>query len=214
MTTLSSVRPAAYNGGDGHRTLPMLTGLLRLSLPAVLVGAVCLPAQADIYTWVDAAGTINVSNLAPPDGARVTSVIHASAPPIAAADQAARDAARDAQVRTLAERVVQLEDAVESAQRQAPPPVVYAPPPPMVQYITDVQAPSVQYVVNAAPPASNGCDSTWMDCGPGWMPVFYPAAFVVLRPPFFSRPRPSPGGRHLAVQQPPMPAPFASLRRG
>jgi hypothetical protein len=194
----------------------MLTGLLRLSLPAVLASVVCLqPAQADIYTWVDASGTINVSNLAPPDGARVTSVIHASAAALPAGDQAARDAARDAQLRTLAERVVQLENEVASAQRPVAPPVVYPslPPPPMVQYITDVQAPSVQYAVNAAPPAGNGCDSTWMDCGNNWVPVFYPASIVVLRPPFFPRTRPSPGGRHVAVHQP-MSAPFGSLRRG
>ena len=195
----------------------MLTGLLRLSLPAVLAGVMCSqPAHADIYTWVDASGTINVSNLAPPDGARVTSVIHASTAALPAADQAARDAARDAQVRTLAERVVQLEDEVASAQRQGPPPVVFPPlpPPPMVQYITDVQAPSVQYVVNAPPPAGNGCDSTWMDCGINWVPVFYPAGIVVLRPPFFPRPRPFPGGRHVAAVHQPMPAPLGNLRRG
>src|SRR5271169_6884742 len=168
MTALSSACRAAYNDCNGHRTSPMLIGLLRLFLPAVLVGAVSLqPAYADIYTWVDASGTINVSNLAPPDGAHVTNVIHASAPTAPAGDQAARDALRDAQVRTLAERVVQLENEVESAQREVLPPVLYPPlpPPPMVQYLTEVQAPSVQYVVNAAPPAGNGCDSTWMDCG-------------------------------------------------
>lgn len=209
MPALFSARPAAYNDSNGRRTLLMLDSLLRLFLPAVLAGAVSLqPAYADIYTWVDTSGTVNVSNLAPPDGAHVTSVIHTSAP---AGDQAGRDA----QVRTLAERVVQLENQVESAQREVAPPMLYPPlpPPPMVQYITEVQAPSVQYVVNAAPPASNGCDSTSMDCGFGWVPVFYPANIVVLRPPFFSHPRPFPGGRHIAVQQP-MPAPFGSLRRG
>ena len=55
----------------------MLIGLVRLSLPAALAGALCVqPAQADIYTWVDASGTINVSNLAPPDGVSVTRVVH------------------------------------------------------------------------------------------------------------------------------------------
>jgi hypothetical protein len=198
----------------------MLSRFLRLFLPAVLAGAVSLQrAYADIYTWVDTSGTINISNLPPPDGAHVTSVIHSNASAAAAGDPPGRDAARDAQVRTLAERVVQLENQVESAQRDVAPPVFYPPvPPPMVQYITEVQAPSVQYAVNAPSPASYGCDGTSMDCGPGWgpgwVPVFYPASIVVLRPPFFSRPRPPfQGGRHMAVQQP-MSAPIGNFRRG
>jgi hypothetical protein len=193
----------------------MLIGLPRLLFPAVFVGAVGLqPAYADIYTWVDAKGTINVSNLAPPDGAQVINVIHAAATADPAGDQAA-------QMRALAERVVQLQDEVESAQRPMGPPAFYPPvpppmaPPPMVQYITEVQAPAVQYVVNAPAPASTGCDSTMMDCGYGWgwAPVFYPTTVVVLRPPYFSRPRPPKGGPHFAAQQPMQP-PVSGWRRG
>src|SRR5439155_26380625 len=33
-------------------------------------------AYADIYTWVDASGATNVSNLSPPEGVRVTRVTH------------------------------------------------------------------------------------------------------------------------------------------
>ena len=194
----------------------MLIGFLRVALPALLCGAWGLqPAYADIYTWVDASGTINVSNLAPPDGVRVTHIIHASAPADPAGDRAAGDAAREAQLRTLAERVVELEDQVQLAQRGAPPPLLYPPiAPPVVQYITEV-APSVQYVVDA-PPAQGpavpaGCDSPWMDCGAVWVPVFYPVGVAVLRPPF-PRPHPFPPGRHAGGQ--PMHASFASFRRG
>ncbi len=185
----------------------MLIGFLRIALPAALCGALGVqPAAADIYTWVDASGTINVSNLAPPDGVRVTSVIHATAP----AEQAARDAARETQLRTLAERVVQLEDEIQVAQHAVPPPLLYPPvPPPLVQYITEV-AP-VQYVVNSPPaPSSAGCDGTW-DCGFSWVPVFYPASIGVLRPPNFARPHPLRPGPHFGGQ--PMRASFGNSRR-
>ena len=75
----------------------MLTRLLRVSLPAILAATFGLQlAHADIYTWVDASGSINVSNLAPPDGVRAASVMHESAPATATSDDAARDAARRA----------------------------------------------------------------------------------------------------------------------
>ena len=68
----------------------MLIGLVRLSLPAALAGALCVqPAQADVYAWVDASGTINVSNLAPPDGVSVTHVVHTTTPAARAVDPAA-----------------------------------------------------------------------------------------------------------------------------
>ena len=47
----------------------MLTRFLNAGLPAVLAWTLALqPAHADIYTWVDASGTINMSNLQPPSG--------------------------------------------------------------------------------------------------------------------------------------------------
>ena len=87
------------------------TRLLRAALPVVLAGTFGLqPAHADLYTWVDASGGVNVSNLAPPEGVRITNVIPAS--PTATHD--AREAARDAEVQALTKRVRQLEDEVES----------------------------------------------------------------------------------------------------
>ena len=92
----------------------MRTRLLRAALPAVLAGTFWLPsAHADLYTWVDASGGVNVSNLAPPEGVRVTSVIPASPPKTTTRDDA-HEAARDTQVQALTERVRQLEDEVES----------------------------------------------------------------------------------------------------
>jgi hypothetical protein len=91
----------------------MRTRLLRAALPAVLAGTFWLPpAHADLYTWVDASGGVNVSNLAPPEGVRITNVIPAS-PPNTARDDA-RETVRDAEVQALTKRVRQLEDQVGS----------------------------------------------------------------------------------------------------
>lgn len=183
----------------------MLTRLLRAALPLVLAGAFgAPPAHADIYTWVDASGTINISNLAPPDGATVTKVTHESAPPAAARDEAARESARRAEVQGLAERVRQLEDEVDfAARRQMPPPPEYRPiPPPVVQYFIEAPPPPVQYTVNVAPLTNSGCDPTWMDCGFSWFSGFYPTNVVFIRTPGFTRSRPGHGGHHLAAQQP------------
>jgi hypothetical protein len=92
----------------------MLTRLLRAALLAVFAGMFGLqPAHADIYTWVDGSGVVNVSNLAPPEGVRITNVIHASAPKTTTRDDEAREATRDAKVQTLTKRVRQLQGEVE-----------------------------------------------------------------------------------------------------
>jgi Domain of unknown function (DUF4124) len=193
----------------------MLTRLLRASLPAVLAGTFGLQlAHADIYTWVDASGTINVSNLAPPEGVRVASVMHASAPATATRDDAARDAARQAQVQALAERVRQLEDEVELARRPVSPLAEYRaiPAPPVMQFVINPAPPPVQYATDVVPPANTGCDPTWMDCGLWWVPGIYPTRVVVLRAPNFRRFHPGHGGHHPAIQQP-VRAP-GGIRRG
>jgi len=190
----------------------MLTRLLRTSLPAMLAGTLIVqPAYADVYTWLDKSGSINVSNLAPPDGAHVTNVIHASPEEIAAREAAAREAARQAEVQALAERVRQLEGEMRVASLPASPPVQYrpAPQPPMVQYVADPTPPVMQYAPYAAPAANYGCDPSSIDCGswgtPGFYPGFYPASVIVLRVPF-RRPQPHRDGNRYAVHQP-MPAP-------
>jgi Domain of unknown function (DUF4124) len=182
----------------------MLIRFVRASLPAMLAGTVGLPlAHADIYTWVDPSGAVNVSNLAPPESVHVTSVIHASAPANAARDAAVRDAAHQAEVQALADRVRQLEDEVQFAGRQGPPQVEYraVPPPPVIQYIINQAPPPAQYPIDAAPSAYTGCDSGWIDCGLYQGPFIYPASVILLRAPNFRRPQPFRDGHQFAVHQ-------------
>ena len=143
-------------------------------------------AHADIYTWTDAKGTVNISNVAPPEGTHITKVVQESPPEVIEARAAAAAAAREAEVQMLAARVRQLEFEAEMARRQQPM-VMYAPPPtpPAV----------VQYVMNVAPPQSSygsgsgyGCDGSWGDCGPGFGYGFYPPAVFVVGAPFRARP--------------------------
>jgi hypothetical protein len=143
-------------------------------------------AHADIYTWADASGSVNVSNLTPPQGARVISVTHTTAADVAR-ENAARDAARRAETLALEERVRQLEAEAE-ARRQAPPQVVYPAIPPPMQYRYDPAPSQVQYAVYSSPPAyTMGCDPTWMGCGLGWFPNFYSPGIVFVRSPAFRR---------------------------
>src|SRR3989442_9399529 len=104
--TLHNAAGAAYNVRVRYRTSTMVKRFFRIILPMALAGVLGLQtAYADIYTWVDAAGSINISNLAPPDGVHVTRVMHASAPAGATGDEPARDTTRQAEMRALAERV-------------------------------------------------------------------------------------------------------------
>ena len=181
----------------------MLTPILRTILPVLAAGTLGLPlAHADIYTWADASGSVNVSNLAPPQGARVISITHTSTAD-AARENAARDAARRAATQALEERVRQLEADAEG-RRQAPPQVVYRDiPAPPVQYRFDPAPPPVQYTVYSSPPAyAMGCDPGWMDCGLGWFPNFYSTGVVFVRAPTFRRFPSVPVRRPFGARQP------------
>lgn len=172
----------------------MLTHALRVALAVALAFTFGLrSAHADIYTWVDETGVINVSNLAPPDGVRVINVMRAS-PPSAAGDAAARQA----QTQALTDRVQQLEDEVALARPQAPS-APYAPvvlPPPVVQYV--IAPPVVQYVINEPAPIDTSCDPYWAGCAFGSAPLFYPTSVVVVRPPGFGHGRPPHAGQGFA----------------
>ncbi len=142
------------------------------------------PACADVYVWVDATGRMNVSNLSPPEDAQVTSVIK-SLPRTAAQEEAARDAARRAEMQVLSERVTRLQDELEQSRREAawmpaayaPPPVVYGPPPPYSSWAP----PAVSYVAEApTPPPAFGCDYPWNNCGSGWGAWPYAPTVVVV----------------------------------
>jgi hypothetical protein len=184
----------------------MHTHLLRAALPVVLAGTLGLQvARADIYTWTDASGRVNISNLAPPEGVHVTNVVHESAPTVVARNNdAARNALRDAEVQVLAERVRQLQAEVDSAKRQAPPPSPdyrAVSMPAAMPYDMNFAPPPVQYAAGVAPP-SYGCDVTWSDCGLGWGTGFYPANVVFVRTPSFRRFYPVRGGNHFPAPPP------------
>ena len=141
-------------------------------LVAALAGALgASSAGADVYVWVDARGHTNVSNIAPPEDARVTSVIK-SVPRTAAQEEAARTAAQRAEMQALADRVTTLQDQLEQSRREAawmpaayaPPPVVYAPPPPQYSW---AQPPAPE-LADTAPSWGWGCDSPWNSCGLGF----------------------------------------------
>jgi uncharacterized protein DUF4124 len=178
--------------------------VFRIVLPTVLASMLGVPlAHADIYTWTDASGVTNVSNLPPPQGVQVTKILHGPAPEIVAREDAARDAARAADAQALAARVRQLEDEISA--RQAPPPMAYPPlpPPPMmqpvIQYIVESPTSQVAYIAPATPGYSgSGCDPSWAGCALSWFPGFYPASVLVV--PGF---RPShPIRPHNPVHQP------------
>ncbi len=163
------------------------TIMFRHALWAVLVGILAgtlypSSARSDIYTWIDDSGVTNVSNVVPPEGARALNVTRA-APKDPAREAALREAAREAEMRALNERVQQLQAEVEQSRREAPPsrasvsqpPMQYAPAPP-APYIVVVSPPPPAY-----PEPASGCDYSWGTCGPGFWPGFYPASVVVLR---------------------------------
>ena len=91
----------------------MLTRAFQAIVPAVLACTFGLqPAHVDLYTWVDASGGVNVSNLAPPEGVRITKVTVAPAAKTATRNDHAREAARETEVQVLAKRIRQVEDVV------------------------------------------------------------------------------------------------------
>ncbi len=143
----------------------------------VAAGAPC--ASADIYTWVDATGTTNVSNLAPPEDTRVTGVIKTSA--VRPVDP---DAERDAAVRVLAERVRQLQDEIEAARRAPPPPAyAYGAPAPPPQYVdATMPAPLPYYETASTESPGPACDPAFQFCGLGWGFAGVPAVIVWTAP--------------------------------
>jgi hypothetical protein len=175
--------------------------LLAAAWPAILACSIGLqPACADIYTWIDASGTVNVSNLSPPEDVRVTSLMRESPPKTDVRDDAAREAVRQAELQALSDRVRQLENEAEVARRPAPPPqVVYVPVPVPVS----VPAPApVQYQAESAPPPSGGCDPSWSSCWGWWGAGFYPASVIVVRAPFMHGSAPGEPGHRFPPGQP------------
>ena len=152
-------------------------------------------AHADIYTWVDASGATHVSNLSPPEGARVTRITHENPQKPVRADTA-RDAAHDVEIQALSDRVQQLQREVDLARTYAPPPQPMAypaisPPPP----------PAPAYAVDDMSASANPCDPVFGGCG-YWGQPFYPANIVVVRAPAFRRAYSFHAMHHFAPQRP------------
>ena len=148
-------------------------------------------ARADIYTWTDANGRVNISNVAPPEGARVTSVVREAPKPVVPMALAVTSAPQQ-DVQALNDRLRQLELEVELAKRQPPPPtVIYAAAPAQapVQYnYAPEPAPAPNYGYGYG--YANGCDPSWFGCGfgYGYSPYwYYPAGIVVIKTPQFHR---------------------------
>ncbi len=177
----------------------MLSRCLPTLLTLFLAGAVgSQPARADIYTWVDAAGTINLSNVAPPESVHVTNVLRASAKPAAA-----REAARQAEVQALEDRVRQLESEAESARRQPTPQMEYraAQSPPPIQYVAIPSPAPAPYAAATVPSPNYGCDPTQIECWL-WAPGAYPTGVVLIPATRFRPFHPSHRGHPFSVRQP------------
>ncbi len=175
-------------------------------------------AHADIFTWVDASGTVNVSNLTPPTGVRVTSVIHQ---PAAKATDNGGTAARDAEMQAMKERIRTLEAEVELATRGAaapadyrpapvdyrpapvdyrPAPIDYRPPPVtmVVPYANEAMSWPTPYAASVAPQPVDDCP--W-NCGLAWGSPIYAPAVVVVRIPNVRGAHPGHRGRHAIETQ-------------
>jgi hypothetical protein len=179
----------------------------RMRLLPIAIGLVTVfgwtSAHADIYTWVDASGKVNLSNRPPPEGARLTSVYRED-PAVHAAAEAARAAAARNELNALTERVTQLERDLDAANdRPAPATIIYAPPAPPPAAYPPVIAQTIVVPSQPAYTAYTDCSVAWAGCfSPGNF-GFYPGGFVVVGAPAAHRFDASRRGPHGRTQPPP-----------
>lgn len=164
--------------------------MLRLYTLALTAALAAAPAYADIYTWVDANGVTNVSNLAPPANSRVDNVTVERTSPSSSRVDAAREAARQAELQALSDRVRQLEsDAVHAAPAAAPiQPIVVAP----VYVPMPAVSPMAAAYVQPPPLQPSACDPAWFGCTTLYSPnVIVVSSIAPRRSPYITKP---PGG--------------------
>lgn len=124
-------------------------------------------ASAEIYAWIDSNGDVTYGNMPPPKNARVFEVIE-EAPPASPQSQAAAQAAHEAEMRALNEKVQQLEQELRQSHMPPPAPYPMAGPPgygPPPDY-----GPAPDY---AAAPSYGPCDSDYYDCSAWAGPIYY-----------------------------------------
>jgi hypothetical protein len=125
--------------------------LAALGLAAITGLCGPVPAHAEIYGWVDSSGVVTYSNLPPPNGAKLTDVIHET--PVS--PQAVADAAHRAEVSALNDRIRLLELEMARAQREV-----------------------VDYPAPPANPPGLGCGPDgYNDCSAQWGP-YYSTGFL------------------------------------
>lgn len=166
-------------------------------------------AHADIYTWVDASGKLNLSNQPPPEGVRVTNVYRED-PAARAHAEAARQASAREELRVLNARVEELERALAKArdERDRPPepaPIAYVPaPPPPAAYASAMAQTIIAPPLPSYSPYFPNYDCAWVGCfSPGSF-GFYPSGVVVVNAP--EKPHAHPPRRGEPMRNPP-PAP-------
>jgi hypothetical protein len=121
-------------------------------------------ASAEIYAWIDANGDVTYGNMPPPKNARVFEVIDETPLPTPE-KQAAIEAAHQAEMRALNQKVQQLEQQLQQSHYQA------MPPPPYPMAAPSPYAPAPEY--SAGPSYPTACDSDFYDCSSWAGPVYY-----------------------------------------
>ena len=143
-----------------------------------LAGTGLAPAHADIFTWTDASGRTNISNVEPPKDAHARRIVQKEAPrkPV---DEASRAAAQAAEMQALRDRVSELEAEVDQAKQRANVQAYRAPlpaPAPVV-VVTAPPAYAPSPAVYPGPADFATCDALTFGC-----PAFgYPVNVVVLK---------------------------------
>ena len=145
----------------------MLTGAL-VGVAGALAPSL---AAAEIYGWVDPSGDVTYSNLPPPKNARVIDVIQETPPP-SPKSQAAAEAAHQAEMQRLNDKLQQLERELQQSRWQAS-----APPPPYpVAAAPSYYGAPPSYA--PAPSYGNGCDPEFFGCNWGEGPINYSVGVV------------------------------------
>jgi hypothetical protein len=138
------------------------------------------PARADVFTWTDASGRLNMTNVEPPEDVHARRIVQKAVPKSAPKPSVA---AQPSEVEALKERVAELESEVDRARQAsaAPPPAPVIVVPPIV--VAPPAAPPVPPAAYVAPPPVAACDPLVFGC-----PAFgYPVNVIVVRTPRFHR---------------------------